>query len=167
MINPLSTPSSTACPVGVQFLPWKRGGSALRTSTTTHCEMLLWSREHRGSMAMYISSIDRRLRKTLRRCLAGAKKSLGSRAQSRLAVEKKECQVQRTTTHVSKYSATNARRGDEYRDNFRTVLFFNFSSKNHNGRQNFKIIKMVVLMYEIIKTVVLLLFSSRRSFQFY
>jgi hypothetical protein len=67
-------PSSTACPVGVQFLPWKRGGSALRTSTTTHCEMLLWSREHRGSMAMYISSIDRRLRKTLRRCLAGAKK---------------------------------------------------------------------------------------------
>ena len=34
------TPSSTACPVGVQFLPWKRGGSALRSSTTTYCEML-------------------------------------------------------------------------------------------------------------------------------
>ena len=33
-----------------------------------------------------------------------------------------------------------------------------FSSKNQNGRHNFKIIKMVVLMYEIIKTVVLLLF---------
>ena len=53
-----ATPSSTACPVGVQFLPWKRGGSALRSSTTTHCGMLLWSREHRSSMAMYIPSID-------------------------------------------------------------------------------------------------------------
>ena len=52
------TPSSTACPVGVQFLPWKRGGSALRSSTTTYCEMLLWSREHRSSLTMYIPSID-------------------------------------------------------------------------------------------------------------
>ena len=34
------TPSSTACPVGFQFLPWKRGGSALRSSTTTYCGML-------------------------------------------------------------------------------------------------------------------------------
>ena len=33
-----------------------------------------------------------------------------------------------------------------------------FSSKNQNGRHSFKIIKMVVLMYEIIKMVVLLLF---------
>ena len=48
------TPSSTACPVGVQFLPWKRGGSALRSSTTTYCGMLLWSREHRSSMTMYM-----------------------------------------------------------------------------------------------------------------
>ena len=54
-----STPSSTACPVGVQFLPWKRGGSALRSSTTTYCGMLLWSREHRSSMTMYIPSIDK------------------------------------------------------------------------------------------------------------
>ena len=53
------TPSSTACPVGVQFLPWKRGGSALRSSTTTYCGMLLWSREHRSSMTMYIPSIDK------------------------------------------------------------------------------------------------------------
>ena len=52
------TPSSTACPVGVQFLPWKRGGSALRSSTTTYCEMLLWSREHRSSLTVYIPSID-------------------------------------------------------------------------------------------------------------
>ena len=54
----LSTPSSTACPVGVQFLPWKRGGSALRPSTATYCGMLLWSREHRSCLAMYIPSID-------------------------------------------------------------------------------------------------------------
>jgi len=52
------TPSSTACPVGVQFLPWKRGGSALRSSTATYCGMLLWSREHRSNMAMYVPSID-------------------------------------------------------------------------------------------------------------
>jgi len=52
------TPSSTACPVGVQFLPWKRGGSALRSSTTTYCGMLLWPREHRSSMAMYTPSVD-------------------------------------------------------------------------------------------------------------
>ena len=39
-------------------LPWKRGGSALRSSTTTYCGMLLWSREHRSSLAMYIPSID-------------------------------------------------------------------------------------------------------------
>ena len=51
-------PSSTACPVGVQFLPWKRGGSAFRSSTTTYCGMLLWSREHRSSLTMYIPSID-------------------------------------------------------------------------------------------------------------
>ena len=48
------TPSSTACPVGVQFLPWMRGGSALLSSTTTYCGMLLRSREHRSSMAMHI-----------------------------------------------------------------------------------------------------------------
>jgi len=52
------TPSSTACPVGVQFLPWMRGGSAVSSSTTTYCGMLLWSREHRSSMAMQIPSID-------------------------------------------------------------------------------------------------------------
>jgi len=40
------TPSSRACPVGVQSLPWKRGGSALRSSTTTYCGIFLWSREH-------------------------------------------------------------------------------------------------------------------------
>ena len=52
------TPSSTACPVGVQFLPWMRGGSAVSSSTTTYCGMLLWSREHRSSMTMRIPSID-------------------------------------------------------------------------------------------------------------
>ena len=52
------TPSSTACPVGAQFLPRKRRGSALRSSTTTYCGMLLWSREHRNSLTMYIPSID-------------------------------------------------------------------------------------------------------------
>lgn len=52
------TPSSTTCPVGVQFPPRKRGGSALRSSTTTYCGMLLWSKEHRSSMTMYIPSID-------------------------------------------------------------------------------------------------------------
>ena len=52
------TPSSTACPVGVQFLPWKRGGSALRSSTTTYFGILIWSREHRSNMTMYIRSID-------------------------------------------------------------------------------------------------------------
>jgi len=52
------TPSSTACPVGVQFLLWKRGGSALRSSTTTFCGMFLWSREHRSSLTMYIPPID-------------------------------------------------------------------------------------------------------------
>ena len=30
----------------------------LRSSTTTYCEMLLWSREHRSSLTMYIPSID-------------------------------------------------------------------------------------------------------------
>jgi len=52
------TPSSTACPVGVQFLPRMRGGSAVLSSTTTYCGMLLWSREHRSSMTMHIPSID-------------------------------------------------------------------------------------------------------------
>ena len=52
------TPSSTACPVGVQFLSWMRGGSALLSSTATYCGMLLWSKEHRRSMTMYIPSID-------------------------------------------------------------------------------------------------------------
>ena len=50
------TPSSTACPVGVQFLLWKRGGSALRSSTTTYCGMFLWSREHRSSLTMSFPS---------------------------------------------------------------------------------------------------------------
>jgi len=52
------TPSSTACPVGVQFLPWIRGGSAVSSSTTTYYGMLLWSRQHRDSMTMHIPSID-------------------------------------------------------------------------------------------------------------
>jgi len=52
------TPSSTACPVGVQFLPWMRGGSAVLSSTTTYCGMLFWSREHRSSMTMQIPAID-------------------------------------------------------------------------------------------------------------
>ena len=37
-----STPSSAACPVGVQFSPRKRGGSALRSSTTTYFGILFW-----------------------------------------------------------------------------------------------------------------------------
>jgi hypothetical protein len=52
-----STPSSTACPVGVQFSPRKRGGSALRSSTTTYCGMLFWSRVHRSTMAVCIPSV--------------------------------------------------------------------------------------------------------------
>jgi len=52
------TPSSTAYPVGVQFLPCMRGGNAVSSSTTTYCGMLLWSREHRNSMTMHIPSID-------------------------------------------------------------------------------------------------------------
>ena len=52
------TPSSTACPVGAQFLPRKRGGSALRSSSATYCGILLWSIEHRSNMTMYIPSID-------------------------------------------------------------------------------------------------------------
>ena len=52
------TPSSTACPVGVHFLSWMRGGSSLLSPTATCCGMLLWSREHRSSMAMHIPSID-------------------------------------------------------------------------------------------------------------
>ena len=51
------TPSSAACPVGVQFSPRKRGGSALRLSTTSYCGMLFWSREHRSTMALYIPSV--------------------------------------------------------------------------------------------------------------
>ena len=31
------TPSSAACLVGVQFLPWMRRGSAVSSSTTTYC----------------------------------------------------------------------------------------------------------------------------------
>ena len=52
------TPSSAACPVGVQFLPWMRGGSAVSSSTATYCGMLLWSREHRSCKTMHIPSID-------------------------------------------------------------------------------------------------------------
>ena len=52
------TPSSTACPVGVQFLPWMRGGSAVSSSTTTYFGMLSWAREHRNSMTMHIPPID-------------------------------------------------------------------------------------------------------------
>ena len=42
-INAISsfTPSSTACPVGVQFLPWKRVGSVLWSSTIY--DDLLWN----------------------------------------------------------------------------------------------------------------------------
>ena len=52
-----STPSSTACPVGVQFSPRKRGGSALRSSTTIYCGMLFWSRAHRSIMAVCVPSV--------------------------------------------------------------------------------------------------------------
>ena len=52
------TPSSAAYLIGVQFLPWMRGGSAVSSSTTTYCGMLFWSREHRNSMTMHIPSID-------------------------------------------------------------------------------------------------------------
>jgi len=37
------TPSSIACPVGVQFLPRKRGGSTVLSSTTTYCGLLFLS----------------------------------------------------------------------------------------------------------------------------
>jgi len=52
------TPSSTACPVGVQVLPWMRGGSTVLSSTATYNGMLLRSREHLSSMAMHMPSID-------------------------------------------------------------------------------------------------------------
>ena len=44
--------------IGVQFLPWMRGGSAVSSSTATYCGMLLWSREYRSSKTMHIPSID-------------------------------------------------------------------------------------------------------------
>jgi len=52
------TPPSAACPVGVQFLLWMRGDSAVLSSTATYCGMPLWPREHRRSLTMQITSID-------------------------------------------------------------------------------------------------------------
>jgi hypothetical protein len=52
------TPSSAACPVGVQYLLWKRGGSASWLSKAAYCGMLLWSSDCRSIIAIYIPSID-------------------------------------------------------------------------------------------------------------
>jgi len=51
-------PFFNSMPGRVQFLPRMRGGSAVSSSTTTYCGMLLWSREHRSSKTMHIPSID-------------------------------------------------------------------------------------------------------------